>query len=446
MDFIDFRLSASGVYLKDLLNINNMFLKFKEYWEKIGPGLVVGAADDDPSGVATYSQTGAQYGFALLWTALFTFPFMSVVQEMCARIGIVTGKGLAATIREYCPPYVLYTATICLLIANTFNIGADISAIGEATQLLLPQVPILLIVVIFTFLSLVLQILIPYQRYSRYLKYLSFVLIAYIIAGLSIGLNWGEALHYTFIPHFDFSKDSILLLCAILGTSITPYCFFWQTSQEVEEKRAHIKNIEKVEVKNSDFENKHAISNMRFDVWTGMFFSNITMFFIIAVCGAVLFPHGINNIQTAGEAAQALLPFAGKATYFLFTMGILGTGLLAVPILAGSSAYAIAEAFRFKEGLYNKYHEARAFYVVIIVSMLVGLGITFIGVPPMKALLYSAILNGCIAPLLLMVIVYLASKKSIMGNFKNTKLQSFLGWFITAVMTAASVATIWYLL
>ena len=193
-------------------------------------------------------------------------------------------------------------------------------------------------------------------------------------------------------------------------------------------------------------ENNGAISNMRFDVWTGMFFSNLTMFFIIAVCGAVLFPHGINNIQTAGQAAQALLPFAGKATYLLFTLGILGTGLLAVPILAGSSAYAIAEAFTFKEGLYNKYHEAKAFYGVIIVSMLVGLGITFIGVPPMKALLYSAILNGMIAPFLLMIIVYLASRKSIMSHWRNTRLQSFLGWLITGIMTVASVATIWYLL
>lgn len=422
-----------------------MFIKFKEYWNKIGPGLVVGAADDDPSGVATYSQTGAQYGFSLLWTAVFTFPFMAVVQEMCARIGIVTGRGLAATIRTYCPPYILYIATVCLLIANTFNIGADISAIGEATQLLLPHLSIVVIVIIFTVLSLALQIFIPYQKYAKYLKYLSFVLIAYIIAGFSINLAWKDALYGTFVPHFDFSKESILLLCALFGTSITPYCFFWQTSQEVEEKRVRTKDILLANLEHHEAENDGAISNMRFDVWTGMFFSNLTMFFIIAVCGAVLFPHGINNIQTAGEAAQALLPFAGKATYFLFTMGILGTGLLAVPILAGSSAYAIAETFRFKEGLYNKYHEARAFYGVIIVSMLVGLGITFIGVPPMKALLYSAMLNGIIAPLLLMVIVYLASKKSIMGRWKNTKVQSFLGWLITGIMTMASVATIFYL-
>lgn len=422
-----------------------MFTKFKEYWEKIGPGLVVGAADDDPSGVATYSQTGAQYGFTLLWTALFTFPFMAVVQEMCARIGIVTGKGLAATIRTYCPPYILYIATICLLLANTFNIGADISAIGEAIQLLTPNTSSLLIVVLFTILSLLLQILIPYQKYAKYLKYLSFVLIAYIVAGFSIDIVWKDVFRNALIPHFDFSRDSILLLCALFGTSITPYCFFWQTSQEVEEKIAHRKGDHYVGQEVSEHDSKHAISDMRFDVWTGMFFSNLTMFFIIMVCGAVLFPHGINNIETAAQAAQALLPFAGKAAYYLFTLGIVGTGLLAVPILAGSSAYAIAETFRFKEGLYNTYHEARAFYGVIIVSMLVGLGITFVGVPPMKALLYSAILNGCIAPLLLMVIVYLASKEAVMGKWKNTKLQSLLGWLITGIMTAASIATIVYI-
>lgn len=423
-----------------------MFTKFKEYWGKIGPGLVVGAADDDPSGVATYSQAGAQYGFSLLWTALFTFPFMVVVQEMCARIGIVTGKGLAATIRTYLPPSVLYIATVCLLIANTFNIGADISAIGEAIQLLLPGVPVLVIVVVFTILSLLLQILIPYQKYAKYLKYLSFILIAYIIAGFSINLVWKDALYGAIVPHFDFSKDSILLLCAIFGTSITPYCFFWQTSQEVEEKIAHRKGNHYVGQEISDHDTKHAIGDMRFDVWSGMFFSNLTMFFIIAVCGAVLFPHGITDIQTAAQAAQALLPFAGNATYFLFTMGIVGTGLLAVPILAGSSAYAIAETFRFEEGLYHKYHEAKAFYGVIILSMIVGLLITFIGIPPMKALLYSAILNGCIAPLLLMVIVYLASKESIMGKWKNTKAQSFFGWLITGIMTLASIATIWFLI
>lgn len=423
-----------------------MFTKFKQYWKKIGPGLVTGAADDDPSGVATYSQAGAQFGFTFLWTALFTFPFMVVVQEMCARIGIVTGKGLASAIRNYCPPYVLYTTTVCLLLANTFNIGADISAVGEAVQLLLPNVSMITIVIVFTVISLLLQVLIPYQKYAKYLKYLSFVLIAYILAGITIDLPWKEAVHATVVPHFDFSETSVLLICAILGTSISPYLFFWQTSQEVEEKILERKGMHFVGAEINSTDEKHAISDMRFDVWTGMFFSNLTMFFIIAVCGTVLFPNGINDIETAAQAASALLPFAGSLTYSLFALGIIGTGLLAVPVLAGSSAYAIAETFRFKEGLYRNYAEAKAFYGVIIVSMVVGLLITFVGIPPMKALFYSAVLNGIIAPFLLIVIVYLSSKEMIMREWKNTKMQSFLGWLITGVMSAASIATIWYLL
>lgn len=422
-----------------------MFIQFKEYWKKIGPGVVTGAADDDPSGIATYSQTGAQYGFTFLWTALFTFPFMVVVQEMCARIGIVTKKGLASAIRTYCPPYVLYTTTICLLLANTFNIGADISAVGEAVNLIVPEVSATVVVIIFTIASVLLQVFIPYQRYAKYLKYLSFVLVVYIIAGLSIDIEWEKALYSTIVPHFNFDKESVLLVCAILGTSISPYLFFWQTSQEVEEKISEKKGDHFVGAEISERDTRHAIKDMRFDVWTGMFFSNVTMFFIIAVCGAVLFPNGVFDIQTASQAAEALLPFAGEKAYLLFTLGIVGTGLLAVPVLAGSSAYAIAETFRFKEGLYNKYSEAKAFYGVIAISMLVGLLITFVGIHPMKALFYSAILNGIIAPLLLVVIVYLASREKIMGKWKNTRLQSFLGWLITGIMTVASVSTIWFL-
>jgi NRAMP (natural resistance-associated macrophage protein)-like metal ion transporter len=423
-----------------------MITNIKKYWNKIGPGVVTGAADDDPSGIATYSQAGAQYGFSFLWTALFTFPFMVVIQEMCARIGIVTGRGLAAAIRMYCPPYVLYGATFFLVIANTFNIGADISAVGEATQLLFPSVSIVTIIVIFTIFSLLLQILIPYQRYAKYLKYLSFVLVVYIIAGLSIDLIWKDILKATLIPHFDFSKEAVLLICAILGTGISPYLFFWQTSQEVEEKRLIAKGAEVAHTENSESGNMQAIRDMRFDVWTGMFFSNITMFFIIAVCGAVLFPNGVRDIQTAGEAAQALLPFAGNATYLLFTLGIVGTGLLAVPILAGSSAYAVAETFRFKEGLNNTYNEARAFYMVIIISMVLGLSMTFLGIKPMKALLYSAVVNGIIAPFLLMIIVYLGSSKKIMGQWRNNTTQLVLGWFITGIMTLASIVTMYFLL
>ncbi len=420
-----------------------MFLKFKEYWRKIGPGVVTGAADDDPSGIATYSQAGAQYGFTYLWTALFTFPFMGVVQEMCARIGIVTGKGLAGSIRTYCPSYILYIATIALIFANTFNIGADISAVGEVVNLIFPTVPSYMAVILFTASSLLLQVFIPYKKYARYLKYLSFVLIVYIIAGLIVPVSWGNVLSSTFIPQLSFNKDSILLICAILGTTISPYLFFWQTSQEVEEKIAHHEGRKYVGLEIGENETKKAIKDMRFDVWSGMFFSNLTMFFIIMLCGQVLFSNGIHEITTAKDAAEALLPFAGNFAYTLFALGVIGTGLLAVPVLAGSSAYAVAETFRFEEGLYHKYREAKAFYLVIVASMIAGLLMPALSIPPMKALFYSAVLNGMIAPILLVIIVYLASKRSIMGAWKNTKLQMFLGGLITLIMLAAGFASFW---
>ena len=424
-----------------------MLTKFKKYWEKIGPGIVTGAADDDPSGVATYSQVGAKYGFQFLWTAVFTFPFMAIVQEMCTRIGLVTGKGLANAIRNYCPPYVLYTTTLLLFVANTFNIGADLSAVGETTRLLIPSLSAGEIIVIFTAITLLLQVLVPYKEYARYIKYLSFTLVVYIIAGLNLDIDWINVFHQTLIPHITFSKDFIILIGAVLGTSISPYLFFWQPSQQIEEEREKGRELElNNNLSAQVVEKNEAIADMRFDVWTGMFFSNLVMFFIILVCGAVLFPNGITNIGTAKDAAQALLPIAGKSTYLLFTLGILGTGLLGVPVLAGSSAYAIAETFRFKEGLYNKYREAQAFYLVIIISVLIGVLISFSGVHPMQVLIYSAVFNGIIAPILLVVIVYLAGREKIMGQWKNTKLQSFLGWFITAIMSIVGLTTIWFLL
>lgn len=422
-----------------------MFAKLKSYWGKIGPGIVTGAADDDPSGIATYSQVGAGYGFQFLWMAIFTFPFMAVVQEMCTRIGIVTGKGLASAIRKYCPPYVLYTATLLLFIANTFNIGADLSAVGETVRLLFPSFSAVSIILIFTFLTLLLQIFVPYKQYARYIKYLAFTLVVYIIAGFVLDINWMDVFVKTFTPHITFSKDFIILVGAILGTSISPYLFFWEPSQEIEEEILNNKISKEHHLTLYVEEKTEAISDMRFDVWTGMFFSNLVMFFIIMVCGSTLFPAGITNIGTAKDAAEALLPIAGNSAYLLFTLGIIGTGLLGVPVLAGSSAYAIAETFSFEEGLYKKYFEAKVFYLIIVISVLIGVCISFSKIPPMQALIYSAVLNGIVAPILLVVIVYLASKEKIMGRWKNTKLQSFLGWFITVIMGIVGLTTIWFL-
>jgi len=359
----------------------------KEYWEKLGPGLTTGAADDDPSGIGTYSQTGAAYGFQFLWTALFTFPLMAVVQEMCARIGLVTGRGLAANIRAHYPRWVLLLTTTLLFAANSFNIGADLGAMAKGGQLIAPHANFTWLLVGFTALSLGLQIFIPYQKYARYLKWLALVLFTYILSALSVHLDWGAIVHSTFIPTFHFTKNEIILICGILGTTISPYLFFWQTSQEVEEEILDGKvTIAERRAETSDED----VKNMRIDVWSGMFISNVVMFFIIAACAATLYVYGITNITSASDAAEALRPIAGESAYLLFAIGIIGTGMLAVPILAGSASYALSESFGWKQGLYRRLRSAYAFYGVIIISMLVGLALNFAGIDPIKALIYSA--------------------------------------------------------
>ncbi|HEY5442763.1 MAG TPA: Nramp family divalent metal transporter [Candidatus Saccharimonadales bacterium] len=417
------------------------FKKAKGYWYLLGPGLTTGASDDDPSGIATYSQAGAQYGFGLLWLAAFTFPLMSVVQEMCARIGLVTGRGLAGNIRAHFGKKVLYVSTIFLFAANTFNIGADIGAMANAIQLIKPHFNFGLLVVGFSVFILLLQVFTPYVRYARYLKWLALILFAYIFSALLAHPNWGNVLKNTFTPHVKFNKDSILLICAILGTTITPYLFFWQTSQEIEEEIAAGQTTLKQRAGSTPAE----IKRMRVDVWSGMFLSNIVMFFIIAACASVLFTHGITNITSAAQAADALRPFAGNASYWLFAIGILGMGLLAIPVLAASSAYAISESLGKRQGLNNKLKQGYAFYGVVIISMLVGLGLNFIGLNPIKALIYSAVLNGVVAPIILVLILLIAGNRRIMGEWANGKLSSSLGWALTLLMTVSGVAAIYTL-
>lgn len=412
--------------------------KSRDYWHALGPGLTTGASDDDPSGIATYSQTGAQYGFGLLWLSAFTFPLMAVVQEMCARIGLVTGRGLAANIRSHFSRKVLYVSTLLLFAANAFNIGADLGAMAKAAQLLNPTWNFTFLVIGFTVLTLGLQIFTPYQRYARYLKWLAMVLFAYIASAILAHLNWGEVMSHAFIPTITFDKDQLLLICAILGTTISPYLFFWQTSQEVEDEIAQGQTTVLLRRGTSN----EQVKSMRLDVWSGMFLSNVVMFFIIAACGAILFPHGVTDIQSAAEAAEALRPFAGDATYFLFAIGIIGTGMLAIPVLAGSNSYAMSESFRWSEGLSKKLKQAYAFYGVIIISMLVGLGINFIGLNPMKALIYSAVANGIVAPMVLIPIVLISSNKKVMGKWVNKKLTTIVGWVVVGIMTAAGIAAI----
>lgn len=414
--------------------------KAKEYWHTLGPGLTTGAADDDPSGIATYSQQGAQYGYQLIWLAGFTFPLMAIVQEMCARIGLITGRGLAANIRQYYPKWVLYICTALLFGANTLNIGADLGAMAKATQLLQPHLNFEFLVLGFALVSLALQIFTTYEKYAKYLKWLALVLLSYVFSALSVNLDFNELINHTLIPSMTFSKDQIFLVTAILGTTISPYLFFWQTSQEVEDQILEGKTtIKSRQAETTDEE----VKNMRLDVWSGMFLSNVVMYFIIAACAASLFANGVTNITTAADAAKALQPIAGDLAYLLFAGGIIGTGMLAVPVLAGSASYAISESFGWKYGLYRKLKEANAFYGVIIISTLIGLGINLLNLDPIKVLIYSAIANGLIAPVVLILIVIMSNNKKIMGNRTNHPIVNVIGWLITLIMAIAAAATIY---
>jgi len=413
--------------------------KAKNYWYLLGPGLTTGASDDDPSGIATYSQTGAQYGFGLLWLSAFTFPLMAIIQEMCARIGLVTGRGLAGNIRTHFGKKVLYISTAFLFAANTFNIGADIGAMASATQLLRSSLNFSVLVIGFTFFILLLQIYTPYVRYARYLKWLALVLFAYILSAVLAHPDWHTVLTHSVVPHIKFGKTQLLLICAILGTTITPYLFFWQTSQEIEEEIA----AGETTIKSRTGATRSEIKRMRVDVWSGMGLSNIVMFFIIAACASVLFTHGVTNITSAAQAARALRPFAGNAAYWLFAIGILGMALLAIPVMAGSSAYAISESLGKHQGLNNKLKQGYAFYGSIIFSMFIGLGLNFIGLNPIKALIYSAVLNGIVAPIIIIQIVLIARSQHLMGEWKNKKLTSAFGWLTVLLMSASGLAAIY---
>jgi len=429
--------TSNGIYKK--ITNRRPVKKVQEYWKTLGPGLTTGAADDDPSGIATYSQAGAQYGFQMLWVAGFTYPFMSAVQEMCARIGLVTNRGLAANIREHYPKWALYACTALLFVANTFNIGADLGAMAQATQLVVPQVSFSFLVIGFAVVSLGLQIFMCYETYAKYLKFLTFVLLSYIFTAFTIELDWTQVLYHAVIPSLAFSEEQIFLITAVLGTTISPYLFFWQASQQVEEKLLlQARSPETATPKTY----KKEIREMRIDVWSGMFLSNAVMFFIIAVCGGTLFLNGVTNISSAADAAAALRPLVGEKAFLLFALGILGTGMLAIPVLAGSASYAISESFKWNTGLNRTLRQAYPFYGVIIVSMILGLALQFTGINPFKALIYSAVGNALIAPVVLIFILQISSNKKIMGNHSNTVLTIYVGWFITGIMLLAGLATV----
>lgn len=414
----------------------------RKYWDTLGPGLVTGASGQDPSGIATFSQTGAQFGFHYLWMAAWLYPLDANLQTMCARIGLVTKRGLAANIRAHFPKKAMYLCALLMFIANAINIGADLGAMAKAVQLLSPRLSFGWLVGAFTVVCLGSQIYIPYVKYSRYLKWLALALLSYIVSAILARLDWGNILQYAVVPQLHLSKESFVIVCAILGTTISPYLFFWQTSQEVEEQIVKGKKA----VNHRVTVTKTEIRSMKVDVWSGMFLSEAVMFFIIAACGGLLFSHGITNITSAAQAAEALRPFAGNATYLLFAVGIISAGLLAIPVLAGSSSYIVSESFGWKEGLYRKLGGATAFYGTIIISVLVGLGINFLSIDPIKALIYAAVINGIAAPVIMVFILLISSNKEIMGKWVNNRLSTTVGWLTTIAMAIAGVAAMYALI
>jgi len=415
----------------------------KQLAKSLGPGFITGAADDDPSGIATYSQTGALFGFSQLWTALFSYPFMTVMQEMCGRIGLVTGMGLAGLMRKHYSRTLLYGAVTLLLVANIINIGADLGAMAAGLMLLVP-VPFFVLLVVVTVAMLGLEVYVPYPQYAQFLKYLTLSLLAYVVTAFVIKVDWITVFHNTIVPHVTFSKEYVMNIAAILGTTISPYLFFWQADEEVEEEiqqgkiRGMGKGIPKI--KSTD------VRQMRVDTVLGMFFSQAVMFFIIVSVAATLGMQGAHNIATAADAAKALKPVAGNFAFLLFTLGIVGTGLLAVPVLAGSAGYALAEALGWKVGLGERYSKARGFYGIIAAATIVGLLVNFTSVAPMTMLYYAAMLNGVLAPPLMIVILFIANNRVIMGKRTNSLFSNILGIAITVLMGAVSLGLLYSIL
>jgi NRAMP (natural resistance-associated macrophage protein)-like metal ion transporter len=410
---------------------------FKRFLAMLGPGLITGASDDDPSGIGTYTSAGAAFGFATLWTAIVTLPLMIVVQYICAKVGMVSGMGLAGVLRENYSKKLLYPAVLALLIANTINAGTDIGAIAAALNLFIP-LPITALIVPIALIIVVLQVWGSYKLIARIFKWLTLTLFAYIGAAFLAGPRWGEVLKATFIPQISFDGKYLLTLVAILGTTISPYLFFWEASQEVEEEvsmgrrtLAQRKGATYAELKRAAW-----------DTNIGMFFCNMVFYFVILASAVTLHASGKTEIQSATEAAQALKPIAGPAASLLFSLGIIGAGLLAVPVLTGSSAYAVAETFGWNCSLDAKPKDARQFYVVIALSTLVGIAIDFLGINPIRALFWTAVINGLISPPLLVIIMLVSNNKKVMGKRVNNAWTNIMGWLAAAVMFAAAAGMV----
>ena len=410
--------------------------KLVSFWKLLGPGLVTGASDDDPSGIATYSQAGAAYGLSTLWTALIAFPLMAAIQQMCARIGLVTSHGLTGALKNNYPRPVLYLMLLFSFPAIVMNIGADIAGMGAVGNLLFPSIDATYFSVLFTIVLLGLIIYLPYQKIASTLKYLCIVMLVYFVVPFLYKQDISQILKSTFIPTLKFDKEFMGILVGILGTTISPYLFFWQASMEVEE-------MNKIRNKKHLIVNKKIIHEINEDVDFGMSFSGFVMYFIILTTGTVLYAGGIHQIDTVEQAAMALKPLAGNLAYLLFAVGIIGTGLIAIPVLSGSLSYIITETFGWEQGLDKKFHEAKAFYTIIGISLLLGLSLNYIGISPIKALLYTAVLYGLTAPVLIAIILHISNNKKVMGRFTNSKTSNILGFAALVIMTAAAVALIY---
>ncbi|MDP3724119.1 MAG: Nramp family divalent metal transporter [bacterium] len=410
-----------------------MFAKARKFLRRLGPGIITGASDDDPSGIATYSIAGAQANYSALWTPLFTFPLMVAIQEMCARIGLVTGRGLAGNMRMHYPRPFLLGLTALVVFANTLNIGANLAGMAAATSLVLP-LPQIVLAVAFGGLMLGLMIRFPYRVIANILKWLTFALFAYVLAALLTKQDWPSVLLHTLIPTVNLNREFLILLVAILGTTISPYLFFWQTSEEVEEldETGKLQKTRRVQIVT-----KNELKVMREDVSIGMFLSNLVMFFIIATAASALYQNGITQIETVKDAAMALRPLAGEFAFLLFALGIVGTGLLSIPVLAGSVAYVVAETFGWREGFNQPFHKARSFYGVIIVSTLLGMAIPFLGIRPIHALYMTAIVYGLMSPILILILLHISNSKHVMGEHTNGFVSNTLGVLTFLIMTGA---------
>lgn len=412
-----------------------MKIKLKNFISKLGPGIITGASDDDPSGIATYSIAGAQAGYSLLWTSILTFPLMAAIQEMCARIGLVTAKGLAGVMRMYYPRLLLIAIAVLIFFANIINIGADIAGMAASAALIIPVAqPILALCS--SLIIVILLLALPYKAIARIFKWLTFALFAYILSALATNQDWSSVLYHTFVPEIRFNAEFISLVVAIFGTTISPYLFFWQASEEVEEEveSGKIRAERKIQIVT-----KHELKGMREDVTLGMLFSNLVMYSIIATTASTLFKEGFHEIQTAEQAAQALRPLAGDLAFLLFALGIVGTGLLAIPVLAGGAAYAISESFGWQAGLSKKFHEAKSFYMVIIIATIIGFLISISRFNPFELLFATAVLYGLIAPILIAIILHLANRKDVLGAKRNGVFSNILGFSTLIIMTVSAI-------